>query len=47
VIARLDQTEDHRLSAGKAEVVKVARSELKRFKSKSLTPEQFDDNRFD
>ena len=34
------------VSVEKSEVLKVARSELQRFKSKRLTPEQFDSNRF-
>ena len=45
VTNRLDQIKEESISAERREVLKVARSELRRFKSKGLTPEQFDSNR--
>jgi len=43
---RLDKITGENLSTEKREVLKVARSELQRFKSKGITPEQFDNSRF-
>jgi hypothetical protein len=45
VANRLDQIREENLSAERREIIKVARSELQRFKSKGLTPEQFDSAR--
>jgi hypothetical protein len=46
VAKRLDQIREESVSVEKREVLKVARSELQRFKSKGLTPEQFDSDPF-
>jgi hypothetical protein len=46
VANRLDQIKEESVSVEKREVLKVARSELQRFKSKGLTPEKFDSSRF-
>lgn len=46
VANRLDQIREESVSAEKREGFKVARSELQRFKSGGLTPEQFDSSRF-
>jgi predicted KAP-like P-loop ATPase len=46
VANRLDQVQEESVSAEKWMVIKVACSELQRFKSKGLTPEQFDSARF-
>ncbi len=43
---RLDQIREDSVSVEKRDSLKVARSELHRFKSDGLTPEQFDSNRF-
>ena len=45
-LARLDQVWEECVSVEKGEVIKVAKSELLRFKSSGLTPEQFDSARF-
>jgi predicted KAP-like P-loop ATPase len=46
VANRLDQIRDESVCTENREVIKVARTELLRFKSKALTPEQFDSARF-
>ena len=46
VANRLDRIKEESVNEEKREVIKLARSELQRFKSKGLTPEQFDCNRF-
>lgn len=45
VATRLDQIRQESVSVEKREIINVARSELQRFKSKGLTPEQFDSAR--
>jgi hypothetical protein len=46
VANHLDQIKEESVSVQRREVLRVARAELQRFKSKGLTPEQFDSNRF-
>jgi hypothetical protein len=43
---RLDRLKEENLPSGKREALKLARSELRRFKSAGLTPDQFDAGRF-
>jgi predicted KAP-like P-loop ATPase len=45
VTNRLDKIAEESLGAEKREVLKIARSDLQRFRSRGLTPEQFDANR--